>query len=101
MFNLLDFDYSQPKFRGIRAFVVTLWWGGLGAFMTLQGTRKKSYLNEKNIGFGLLAATILKLIFYDLANVNTDLKVFLFILIGLVILGISYVANKKAEDKIK
>jgi len=42
--------------------------------------------------------TISKLIFYDLANVNTNLKVFLFIIIGVAITAVSYHANKKEAD---
>ena len=94
-FNSFGLNFSDPKIQGIRAFTVTLWWVALGLFMVLQGTQKSHYLNEKNIGMCLLAVTIVKLIFYDLGNVNTNLKVFLFILIGLAILGVSYIANKK------
>lgn len=98
-FNTFGVQYEDPSVRGIRAFSLTIWWAALGAFMTLQGTRKSKLIDEKNIGFGLLAVTILKLIFYDLAHVHTNLKVFLFIVVGVAILSVSYIANKKAADK--
>ena len=61
----------------------------------LFNSEKKGNRNIKNIGFGLLAATILKLIFYDMANVEVNLKVFLFVIIGAAIMGVSYYSNKK------
>ncbi len=98
-FNSFGFDFTNPAIIGIRAFTVTIWWVALGLFMVLRGTQKSHYLNEKNIGMCLLAVTVVKLIFYDLGNINTNLKVFLFILIGLAILGVSYMANKKSLEK--
>jgi len=97
-FNLFGFDYSNPSYQGIRAFFVTLLWAGLSLYMLFTADDKRK--NQKNIGFALLALTILKLIFYDLANVNTNLKVFLFILIGAAIMYVSYNANKKDSLKI-
>jgi uncharacterized membrane-anchored protein len=46
----------------------------------------------------LLWITILKIVFYDLTHVNTNLKVFILIVVGAIMLGVSYYANKK-EDK--
>ena len=93
--NSLGLDFSNQAIEGIRAFAVTIWWAGLALWMLFSAELASGLRDQKNIGFSLLAMTILKLIFYDLANVNTNLKVFLFIIIGVAITAVSYHANKK------
>jgi hypothetical protein len=96
--NSLGLDFSNQAIEGIRAFTVTIWWAGLALWMMFSAELSSGLRDQKNIGFSLLAMTILKLIFYDLANVNTNLKVFLFIIIGAAITAVSYYANKKGTD---
>jgi uncharacterized membrane-anchored protein len=43
----------------------------------------------------LLGITILKIVFYDLTHVNTNLKILILIVVGAIMLGISYYANQK------
>lgn len=83
---------------GIKALVVSLWWASLASFMILSGVKKSSLLSEKNIGFALLLFTILKIVIYDLAHIDKNLKVILFILVGGLILGISYFSHRKKEE---
>ncbi len=97
LFNMLGLDFSDPHIQGIRAFTITLWWVALAIFMMFR-SEKTGLRDQKNIGFALLAATILKLVFYDLANVNTNLKVFLFIIIGAAIMAVAYYKNKNDPD---
>ncbi len=96
--NSLGLDFSNQAIEGLRAFVVTIWWAGLALWMLFSAELSSGLRDQKNIGFSLLAMTILKLIFYDLANVNTNLKVFLFIIIGVAITAVSYHANKKEVE---
>ena len=63
--------------------------------MIFIGVKNSALVNQKNIGFGLLSLTIFKILIIDLSNLNTNFKVFVFMLIGLLMLYISYVANKK------
>jgi len=96
--NSLGLDFSNQAIEGVRAFAVTIWWAGLALWMLFSAELSSGFRDQKNIGFSLLAMTISKLIFYDLANVNTNLKVFLFIIIGVAITAVSYHANKKEAD---
>ena len=80
---------------GIRSFATTIWWTCLGAYMIFIGVKNSALVNQKNIGFGLLSLTRFKILIIDLSNLNTNFKVFVFMLIGLLMLYISYVANKK------
>lgn len=91
LFNTLDFHVE-----GIKSFATTIWWTCLGAYMIFVGVKDSSLVNQKNIGFGLLSLTVFKILIIDLHNLNTNFKVFVFMLVGMLMLYISYVANKKA-----
>lgn len=90
MFNTLDLHAY-----GLRSFATTVWWACLGSYMIFVGVKDNTLVNQKNIGFGLLSLTITKILFIDLGNLNTSFKVFVFMLVGILMLYISYVANKK------
>ncbi|MCX7067391.1 MAG: DUF2339 domain-containing protein [Methylococcales bacterium] len=92
IFNTLDFHVE-----GIKSFSTTIWWSCLGAYMIFIGVNNSALVNQKNIGFGLLSLTIFKILLIDLHNLNTNFKVFVFMLVGILMLYISYVANKKAD----
>ena len=91
LFNTLNFHAD-----GLRSFATTIWWTCLGAYMIFLGVNDSALVNQKNIGFGLLSLTIFKILLIDLSNLNTNFKVFVFMLVGMLMLYISYVANKKA-----
>ena len=67
------------------------------SIMIFIGVKNNALVNQKNIGFGLLSLTIFKILIIDLSSLNTNFKVFVFMLIGLLMLYISYVANKKTD----
>lgn len=91
LFNTLGLDGE-----GLRNFAITIWWVCLSVFMIFIGVKNNALVNEKNIGFGMLSLTIFKILFIDLYYLNTNFKVFVFMLVGLSMLYISFVANKKA-----
>jgi len=91
LFNTINFHAD-----GLRSFATTIWWTCLGAYMIFIGVNDSALVNQKNIGFGLLSLTIFKILIIDLSNLNTNFKVFVFMLVGMLMLYISYVANKKA-----
>ncbi len=93
--NSLELDFSNQAIQGIRAFSITIWWAGLALWLLFSSELTKGLKDQKIIGFILLTVTIFKLVFYDLSNINTNLKVFLFIIIGAAITAVSYHANKK------
>jgi hypothetical protein len=81
--------------EGVRNFATTIWWACLGGYMIFIGVKNSLLVNQKNIGFGLLSLTIFKILFIDLYYLNTNFKIFVFLLVGLLMLYISYFANKK------
>jgi hypothetical protein len=91
LFNTLNLQAEGP-----RSFATTIWWTCLGAYMIFLGVNDSALVNQKNIGFGLLSLTLFKILIIDLSNLNTNFKVFVFMLVGMLMLYISYVANKKA-----
>jgi hypothetical protein len=99
LFNSLGIDLESEKIRGIRGFTTTIWWALLAAWMIFLGVRDSTMENQKNIGFGLLALTIFKILFIDLYNINTNLKVFVFLTVGGLMLAISFLANKQASPE--
>lgn len=96
-FNSLDIDLESEKIRGIRSFATTIWWTFLAGWMIFVGVRNSVMENQKNIGFGLLALTIFKIFFIDLHHINTNLKVFVFLTVGGLMLAISFFANKRVS----
>ena len=92
-FNTIDLHVD-----GVRSFAITIWWACLAAFMIFVGIKDSSLVNQKNIGFGLLSLTVIKILFIDLGYLNTSFKVFVFMLVGMLMLYISYTANKKSSD---
>ena len=88
------FDYH---IEGLRSFSTTIWWTCLGSYMIFLGVNNRDLVPQKNIGFGLLSLTIFKILLIDLHNLNTNFKAFVFMLLGILMLYVSYVANKKAN----
>jgi uncharacterized membrane protein len=65
--------------------------------MIYLGLSTKQPLYVKHLGFALLVFTILKILVYDMANVDRNLKVVLFLVVGILILAISYFYNRNKE----
>ncbi|NOR81453.1 MAG: DUF2339 domain-containing protein [Methyloprofundus sp.] len=99
LFNSLDIDVESEKMRGIRSFATTLWWACLAGWMIFLGVSNSALVNQKNIGFSLLSLTIFKILFIDLHHINTNLKVFVFLIVGGIMLAISFIANKHSSEE--
>lgn len=95
LFNSLSIDLESEKIRGIRSFATTIWWALLAGWMIFLGMRNSAMENQKNIGFGLFVLTIFKILFIDLYSINTNLKVFVFLTVGALMLAISFFTNKR------
>jgi hypothetical protein len=96
-YNYFPEMIQNESIQGIRAFSISLWWGILAGGMIFLGIKSNKFTNEKNLGLGLIFISILKIFFYDLSHVDTNLKVFLFLILGSIILAISYFAHKKKQ----
>lgn len=100
VFNTLSIDIESKSMRGIRAFATTIWWVSLAGWMIFLGVKNNAMSDQKNIGFGLFALTIFKILFIDLHNINTNLKVFVFLMVGVLMLAISFFANKQVSARL-
>lgn len=94
-FNYIDISSIDQKMFGLRALTTTFWWVALSAYLIYRGSKVLNYKPEKILGLVLLGITILKIVFYDLTHVDTNLKVFILIIVGSIMLGVSYYANKQ------
>ncbi len=81
---------------GLRALLISFWWVALASGLIYAGIQNsQKFLHEKRIGMLLLALALGKILFYDIAHLDTNLKVLLFIITGSLVLGLSYMLNKK------
>lgn len=98
LYNTLGINSSEGKTDGIMALTMSIFWALLASFLIYLGLNNSERNLEKNIGFGVLALTVLKIFVYDLAEADNTLKVMLLIVVGSLILGVSYFSNLKKDD---
>lgn len=98
-YNTLGINSTEGKTDGIMALTLSIFWAVLASFLIYLGLDKKENKIEKNVGFGLIALTVLKIFVYDLAEADNTLKVVLLIVVGSLILGVSYFSNLRKNDK--
>lgn len=85
----------------VKNFATTVWWVCLSGSLIFIGVNDATLNNHKNIGFSLLSLTILKILFVDLnLYQNPNFKIIVFLLIGFLMLFISYIANKKSQNSL-
>jgi uncharacterized membrane protein len=83
--------------EGIKAQIIKIGYPivwGLFSFIFLIIGIKKQWKNLRIISLSLLGITILKLFIYDIKNVSETGKIIAFILLGVLILIISFVYQK-------
>ncbi len=79
-----------------RAIWTTLWWIALALFMLMTGIHYgRIYRSEKLLWLILLALTIGKIWLYDMAAMNTDKKIIVFMVVGWALMMFSYVLQAK------
>lgn len=72
---------------------LSIFWGVFAMVLILYGIiRRKAHL--RFAAFGLLGFTLLKLFLYDLSHMTTLSRAIIFILLGILLLGISFLYNK-------
>ena len=81
---------------GPRAIATTIWWIILALFMLMTGIRYGNiYRSEKLLWLILLALTIGKIGIYDMAAMDTDKKVIVFMVVGWALMIFSYFLQVK------
>ncbi len=89
---LFEFELDSIKQQIIKIGYPIVW--GLFSFIFLVIGIKKQWKNLRIISLALLGLTILKLFIYDIKNVSETGKIVAFILLGVLILIISFVYQK-------
>lgn len=89
---LYEFEFDSIKAQIIKIGYPIVW--GLFSFIFLVIGIKRQWKNLRIIALSLLGLTILKLFIYDIKNVSETGKIVAFILLGAVILVISFVYQK-------
>ncbi len=97
--NSLNLDFSDETIKGIKIFMITIWWIIISLLMLLFPDTSEDNRTKKKLGFFLLLIAIIKLIFYDLSNINTNFKMISFIILGILIMLVSYIVNKKNKTQ--
>jgi uncharacterized membrane protein len=95
--ELLNYRYIDDKIDSVQAQIIKigypiLW--GVFSFIFLIIGIKKQWKNLRIIALSLLGITIVKLFVYDIKNVSETGKIVAFILLGVLILIISFVYQK-------
>ncbi len=87
---------STAEVGGPRAVATTLWWITVACTMLVIGVQKGYlYRSEKLLGLLFLAITIAKVLFYDLATMGTDKKIMVLMVVGGLLLAVSYFFHTK------
>ena len=80
-------------------FAITLLWVAFGITLFVYGIIKNIKIS-KLVGTGLILVAILKAFFFDLANLDSIYRIVLFLVLGVILFGLSYFyqsKNKKDE----
>ena len=95
LFN--TFHASNGDFmQGIRAVLTTLWWVVVAGWMIFTGVKHpKTHQPEKILGLLLLGLTVLKILFYDLSSVSTQMKIIVLMVVGGGLMMFSYSLSQK------
>jgi len=90
-------DLSIPHVDGgPRAVATTLWWVAIAIFMLYKGIKSgKKYHSEKLLGLLLLGITLIKVILYDVPNMEMQNKIIVLMLVGGAMLLFSYRVRAK------
>lgn len=91
-YNFVEDEVAKTKTQIIKIGYPILW--GIFSFIFLIVGIKKQWKNLRIIALSLLGLTILKLFIYDIKNVSETGKIVAFILLGVLILIISFVYQK-------
>lgn len=89
LLHWMDLEGSTQSYK----LGLSILWGVYALLMVALGIwKKKSYLRVAAIV--LFGGTLLKLFFYDIAHLDTIAKTIVFVSLGLLLLGISFLYNK-------
>lgn len=85
-----EFSYLDE----MRSLVYSILWGIYSLVLFIVGIAKENY-NVKRAGFGIALLTILKVFFVDTSSLETVYRFLSFVVLGIILLTISFVYQKK------
>ncbi|MEP6646697.1 MAG: DUF2339 domain-containing protein [Saprospiraceae bacterium] len=89
MITWMDIMHSEQSYK----LVISILWGVYSLILIIMGIWKdKKYLRIAAIG--LFAVTLIKLFFYDILQLSTLSKTIVFVVLGVLLLTISFLYNK-------
>jgi uncharacterized membrane protein len=86
--------FETPQAHLYEQLYLSLGWGLYGALMIVVGMRR-AYPPDRYIGITVLAITVLKVFFYDLWELGGIYRVIGFIVVGVLLLAVSYLYQKR------
>ncbi len=99
-FNSLFSVSELQNMDGTRAIATTFWWAILASFMLYTGVKNgPGHRSEKLLGLVFMGITVFKIIVYDLRTFDTQLKTIVLIIVGGILLWLSYYLNAKGYLK--
>lgn len=88
--------YSLPEDGNTRNLFMSLWWIAYAVILIVIGTAGKSLLFRK-VAMALFGASILKVFLYDVLALETGYRIVSFIVLGVILLSVSYAYQKNRE----
>ncbi len=89
-----EFSYLDE----MRSLVYSILWGIYALVLFAMGIAKENY-NVKRAGFGIALLTILKVFFVDTSSLETIYRFLSFVVLGIILLTISFIYQKKIGSK--
>lgn len=89
MIQWLDISQAKSNYK----LGLSIFWGIAALILAGTGIWKRK-MHFRILSFILFGITLIKLFFYDISNLNTISKTVIFILLGLLLLLVSYLYNK-------
>lgn len=89
LLHWLDINEAASSYK----LAISIYWGVYALALVVFGIWKQK-AHIRIMAFALLGVTLIKMFFYDLSHLNTLSKSIIFISIGILMLGISFLYNK-------
>jgi uncharacterized membrane protein len=94
-----DLRYGRPQAHLYEQLYLSLGWGLYGALLIVVGMRR-AYAPDRYIGITVLAVTVLKVFFSDLWQLGGIYRVVGFIVVGMLLLGVSFLYQQRRAPRI-
>ncbi len=91
--NELIYDLGFNSFKNNSKLSLSILWAVMASFWIVLGIWKSIKI-WRILGVVLFGITLLKLLFYDMSHMSVLTKTFVFVIVGLIMLAVSYLYNR-------